>query len=253
MQIKAGEHPSSDGGTRRDCHRRPVSPARGKDEFGLGGHVKREVEAHPGGGLPGRSVSPQAINSGSIGLPTRIVRRVSADHPFVASFPDRDFEGRRARFSWPGSGILAPTATSVCRLGSDGRRRWSISVPAIRLNPINRTSTSPFVISWIVRKPSHSRYGEALVRKASMTAVACVSAIRPYGCRPTTPPTARLNPVSGWSTTAVMTWGLLMTLGEDLSGDPLSDGRRRRNHRQAKSAKGLSVANGSTLRYWTSS
>jgi hypothetical protein len=62
-----------------------------------------------------------------------------------------------------------------------------------------------------------------------------------------------VNPVSGWSTTAVMTWGLLLTLGEDLSGDPLSDGRRRRNHRQAKSAKGLSVANGSTLRYWTSS
>ena len=83
-QIKAGEHPSSMAGRGEIIIDVQYLP-REKDEFGLGGHVKREVEAHSR-----RSARPTLIcestRPGWSGSSTPTAPRSPADHPFVATF-----------------------------------------------------------------------------------------------------------------------------------------------------------------------
>ena len=140
-----------DGGPRRDRHRRAVSSAR---EGRIRPRGPREARGRgaSGGGVPGGPVSSQA--SGSNRLDSRrglcgSLSRSSFRRGFQSAVSEAGLD--------PGSPVSALTATSVCRLGSDARRR-SISAPVIRLNPINRTSASPSAILWIARRRSHSRF-----------------------------------------------------------------------------------------------
>jgi acetylornithine deacetylase len=83
-QIKAGEHPSSTAGRGEIVIDVQYLPHE-KDEFGLGGHVKREVEAHLAAVcqtdpyLRKRPVRVEWILDADCG-------EVAADHPFVAAF-----------------------------------------------------------------------------------------------------------------------------------------------------------------------
>jgi hypothetical protein len=114
--------------------------------------VKREVEAHLA-----------AVCQADPYLRKRPIRvdwildadcaEVSADHPFVASFQSAT---SKAGLDPQLSGFGAHS-DMACRLDSDARRR-SISAPAIRLNPINRTNASRSVTLWIARRRSHWRF-----------------------------------------------------------------------------------------------
>jgi hypothetical protein len=83
-QIKAGEHPSSTAG-RGEIVIDVQYLSQEKDEFGLGGHVKREVEAH----LAAVCQADPYLRKHPIRVDWILEADcavVSADHPFVASF-----------------------------------------------------------------------------------------------------------------------------------------------------------------------
>src|SRR6202044_4053746 len=83
-QIKAGEDPSSTGGRGEigiDVQYLPHE----KDEFGLGGHVKREVEAH----LAAVCQADPYLRKYPVRADWIVAAdcaEVSVDHPFVGAF-----------------------------------------------------------------------------------------------------------------------------------------------------------------------
>ena len=90
-QIKAGEHPSSTAGRGEIVIDVQYLPHE-KDEFGLGGHVKREVEAH----LAAVCQADPYLRKHPVRVEWILdadCAEVSADHPFVAVVPERDLEG----------------------------------------------------------------------------------------------------------------------------------------------------------------
>ena len=149
--IKAGEHPSSTAGHGEIVIDVQYLPHE-KDEFGLGGHVKREVEAHLAAMC---QVDPYLRKH-----PLRIdwildadCAEVSADHPFVAVFQNAVSEvGLDPRLSGFGahSDIGLPTG-----LGRTPTVNFGPGDPA---QSISRTSASPSAILWIARRRSHSRF-----------------------------------------------------------------------------------------------
>ncbi|MDQ0467010.1 M20/M25/M40 family metallo-hydrolase [Labrys wisconsinensis] len=83
-QIKAGEHPSSMAGKAKIIINVQSLPHE-KDEFGLGGHVKREVEAHVAAicqAAPYLRAHPARMEW----ILDADCAEVSPDHPFVAAF-----------------------------------------------------------------------------------------------------------------------------------------------------------------------
>ena len=136
--------------TRRDRHRRPY--LRTKRTIGLGGHVKREVEAH----LAAVCQADPYLRKHPVRFEWILdadCAEVSADHPFVASFQAPP----RRRGSIRACPVSAPTATSVCQPGS-GSPRPSILVRATPLNRINRTSASRSVTLSTAPRRSRSQF-----------------------------------------------------------------------------------------------
>ena len=133
-QIKAGEHPSSMAGRGEIIIDVQYLPAE-KDEFGLGGQVKREVEAHIQAVCQADPYLRRHPGADRMD-PRRRLRRGPRRPPLRRPVPG--FGGRR----WVSSRrcpVSVPTATSAFRPVS-GKPRPSISGPAIRRWPTSRTS-----------------------------------------------------------------------------------------------------------------